>query len=875
MQIVAERSNLSDIYSTSSKVFIPARDRDIFLNLKVDDKINVYEFNYEQHSPSQILKLWPDNISNDLNKLKLVRMQLVPNFCLGLVTFSQAGKEELIKLTQWWSERSSPQLPVPPLIELDSNLEITVLQAEFWQQMYGRMEQSTYAVAERIATLQKQYFNLRTLHENMQNAFATVEDYLSQAKLPPLQLNFDNQPVKKLIDPTNFVDSHSPQLKQLLPLSSRGLAMVELHVVKKYDNVSGHLTVQLTACEDNSCFAKWQIPYQQLPDGWLNLDLPVIDLGRKREVELIITWYTNIGPAPALSLGQIQHIPEVQARNGETRLDRSLAFRIWTGLPGTRKVTNPYLLTIDEKDKKSIRLGYLGQGTMTTVREVTPNLPTDEYAHIQVLDNGAEILTHPRSDGTSTIAILPFCFPINANHLTATIATKHEDADIVEYAMAIIKPGTDPKTSLNSNSALAFSGWIAVEANIPRQISIQLNSKIDEPCHIVIATKLAEGSVPFCAWACWLNFFLSSQPEPEEDVKRTVEAQNTNQLIAFKTNESLSTPIRVRDASEEVSDNRFAKVQKLKDGNKIQVHPSSEGETIALLTDYLKVGTVRIKSTVCTENAQASAVEYAVAVIDQDDNVTARLAVTSPESTLAFSGWHRVEPNHPYEIDLELPYPINKNCHLVLATRLPEDGYQANAWARWLNLDSVSASARVTHDNRFNVFKPSGTFQVAAKLRDASVKKSDNGFAKVQKLKDKGQIQIHPNSEGETIGVLTDYLKVGTVGIKSTVCTENAQASAVEYAVAVIDKDNDVAARLAVTSPEFALAFSGWHRVEPNHPYEIDLELPHATDKNCHLVLATRLPEDGYQANAWARWLDFDCRFASVSKTTELAGKAF
>ena len=730
MQIVAERSNLSDIYSTSSKVLIPARDRDIFLNLKVDDKINVYEFNYEQHSPSQILKLWPDNISNDLNKLKLVRMQLVPNFCLGLVTFSQAGKEELIKLTQWWSERSSPQLPVPPLIELDSNLEITVLQAEFWQQMYGRMEQSTYAVAERIATLQKQYFNLRTLHENMQNAFATVEDYLSQAKLPPLQLNFDNQPVKKLIDPTNFVDSNSPQLKQLLPLSSRGLAMVELHVVKKYDNVSGHLTVQLTACEDNACFAKWQVPYQQLPDGWLNLDLPVIDLGRKREVELIIEWHTNIGPAPALSLGQIQHIPEVQARNGETRLDRSLAFRIWTGLPGTRKVTSPYLLPIDEKDNKSINLGYLGQGTMAKVREVTPNLPTDESPHIQVLDNGAEILTHPRSDGTPTIAMLPFCFPIQANHLTATVTTKHEEADIIEYAMAIIKPGTDPKTSLNPDLALAFSGWIAVEAKVPRQISVQLISKVEEPCHIVIAAKLAEGSVSFCAWACWLNFFISSQPE--EYIKRAA-AQDINQLKAVKQPESFQAPIKLRDASETLSDNGFAKVQKLKDDKKIQV---------------------------------------------------------------------------------------------------------------------------------------------AAKLRDASVKKSDNGFAKVQKLKDGKKIQVHPSSEGETIAVLTDYLKVGTARIKSTVCTENAQASAVEYAVAVIDKDNDAAARLAVTSPEFALAFSGWHRVEPNHPYEIDVELPRPINKNYHLVLATRLPKDGYQANAWARWLDFDCRLASANKTTELVGKA-
>ena len=700
MQIVTERSNLKSIFSTSSKIIISTRDRDILLKLRINTQIDIYEFNYEQDSQSQIIQLIPDNTARDFDKSKLIRMQLVPNFCLGLVSFSQSGKEELIKFTQWWSKRSSPQLPVPPLIELDPNLEITVLQAEFWQQMYGQMEQSTYAVAERIATLQKQYLSLRTLHENMQNAFATVEDYLSQSKLPPLQLNFDNQPVKNLIGPTNFVDSSSSQLKQLLPLSSRGLAMVELHVVKKYDNISGYLTIRLVACENNACFAQWQIPYQQLPDGWLNLDLPAIDLERKREVELVIEWNTNIGPAPSLSLGQIQHIPEVQARNGETKLDRSLAFRLWTGLPGTRKVTSPYLLPINEEDKESISLGYLGQGAMARLREVTPNLPTDESPHIQVLDNGAEILTHPRSDGSPTIAMLPFCFPVDANYLTATVATKHDEADIVEYAIAIIKPGTNPKISLNSNLALAFSGWIGVEANVPRQISVQLNSKIDEPCHIVLATKLAESSASFCAWACWLNFFISSQPE--EYIKRAPEVPNINRSISIKPvkksniAESLPVVVKLRDASVKKSDNGFNKVQMLKDGKKIQVHPSSEGDTIGVLADYLKVGTIGIKSTVCTENAQASPVEYSIAVIEKDNDVAARLALTSPEFALAFSGWHRVEPNNPYEIDLELSHPLDKNCHLVLATRLPEDGYQANAWARWLDFDCRLVSASTT-----------------------------------------------------------------------------------------------------------------------------------------------------------------------------------
>ena len=87
MQIATDRSNLKDIYSPCSKVFISARDRDFFLKLKLNTQINIYELNYDPNSRSQILKLLPDNTNNDFDKPKLVRIQLVPNFCLGFVTF--------------------------------------------------------------------------------------------------------------------------------------------------------------------------------------------------------------------------------------------------------------------------------------------------------------------------------------------------------------------------------------------------------------------------------------------------------------------------------------------------------------------------------------------------------------------------------------------------------------------------------------------------------------------------------------------------------------------------------------------------------------------------------------------------------------------
>ncbi|WP_144054290.1 DUF6212 domain-containing protein [Pleurocapsa sp. PCC 7319] len=597
-------------------------------------------------------------------------MQLAPNFCLGLLAFSEAGKAELNELLSWWSSRSNNNY-VPNFIELDLQQEPAKIQAEFWQKMYVQKEQQIYSLAQRISTLQKQYLELRTLHENMQNAFVAVEDYLSQAKLPPLQLAFENQPTQKLVEPSTISQSNSVRIKQLLPVSSRGIAVIELLIVRKNKNAVGNLIVQLKACEDETCFAQWQIPYEQLSDGWLSLDLPRIDIGRKRDVELIIDWNTQTGFAPALVLGAIQLIPELRAYCNERPLKHSLAFRIWQGLPGTRKVTSPHLKPVNQD--REIKLGYLGQGVMAGVQEVT-NQPDDSFAHVQVIDRGSKIMTHPRVNGDSTIAILPFSFSSKANYLTATVITEHEEADTMEYAMAVISKDTKLENDLPAESTLAYSGWIPVESNTQKRISVFLDSPPPENCHIVIAAKLAPDSKPDCAWCRWLNFRLDYHLQNPEE------------------NEQLKTET-IRNASLDSLQERFPRVQILNAKGKIQVHPFMGIDTVAVLPRAVPQNTVKVKTVVCTPNEKASAIEYAMAIIEQDNDDLARLAVISGESGLGFSGWRRVKANTPHRLNLELAYPTKKTCHLVLATRIPEDGSQNHAWARWLEINYVSAVA--------------------------------------------------------------------------------------------------------------------------------------------------------------------------------------
>lgn len=694
LNIFTERHLLQELYSSSSKIIISTKDKDIFLDaLGKNSIISIYEFasnnsvrNILNNQSDLKLKLPQATIlalePESKNQNNLVEIKLAPSFCLAFLAFSEAGKEELTELINWWWQKSL-EVEKPKIIELDKSKNSVELQKEFWQQMFVLMNKKNNLRAKRIATLQKQYLGLRTLHEDMQNAFATVEDYLSQAKLPPIQLAFDAQPIDKSLEPTTIANSNSAIAKQLLPVSSRGLTGIELHIAKQYNQAVGYLRISLKACEDTTSIALWQIPYSHISTGWLGLDLPTINLGRKRDLELTVEWHTELGPAPALSLTKLQPIPEARVYSDNLILEHSLSLRIWQGLPGTRKVTSPYLL-ITEGDREPLpQLGYLGQRAMASVQEVTPNLPTDDFEHIQVLEDGAKIMTHPRGDGTATIAMLSDSFPPTANQLTASIATEHPEAGTIEYAIAIIEPETDPKTAFNSQVALSCSDWIAVEPNTPRQIVLNLDRTVSQHCHIVIATRLVAGSPTDFAWSHWLNFH-SAVVEPT----LSLTSSSLKSIIDLKQTQ-------LRDATLNSAQSKFPKVQLIEKENKIQVHPSQDGDSVAVLPNVIQPGVTKVKSTVCTENETASVIEYAIAIITTDDDVAARLAINSPRSAVGFSGWQKVAANTPHQLEINSIKPITDICHLVLATRLPKNSSQTNAWARWLHIEYITSSQNI------------------------------------------------------------------------------------------------------------------------------------------------------------------------------------
>ncbi|MGB6168755.1 MAG: DUF6212 domain-containing protein [Geitlerinemataceae cyanobacterium] len=510
ISLYADRLLLHDLYTASSQIIIASTDIEILDRLPSQTNLSFYQFQFDPLTSHGTITR-----CGEIATEKPVPISIAPAFCTGYLVASPHGKQELYPLIEWW-KKHHPSESCPPLLDLtavENTLEVTT---EFWRFLFDRSQQETQTIATRLSGLQKQYLELRSFHETVQNAFATIESFLSQAKLPALQLAFENQPTPQSIA---VEAGKSHQIQQGLPVPSQGLAAIEIYIAKCHADAVGTLALGVHTLEENTTLAQWHIPYEHLTPGWFPLDLPTIDMGRKQEIELRIGWNTRVEPPPRLALGGAQPIPEACVhQNGQT-LNGSLAMRLWTGLPGSRRCLSPYSSWANEPELTSpkwMTSGHLGEKTLSGVLAVVPNSPDESKTHIVALEKGKKILTHPQASGV-TVAMLPFAFPAGTTTVRATVCTEHFEASTIEYALALVKDGEETLTYFENdeiNSGIPFSGWISIEPETPRQITVSLTQPADEHYHIVFGTRLPPGSINNYGWAHWLDFLICESSNP-------------------------------------------------------------------------------------------------------------------------------------------------------------------------------------------------------------------------------------------------------------------------------------------------------------------------------------------------------------------------
>lgn len=342
------KNDFVKFYSSEIKVIVSKLDREAVKKLDLPSSFRIYEFNLSDESQGLII---PFGTEKDGDRIQLTTP---PQLCIALLAFSRQSQNELKRLKDWWS-RAGFFEDLELVYFEEEKISLSELNNVFVDYLIDKWTDT----AERSTILQRRLTSLRIAHEELQNTFARYEDFLSYARIPPVQLRFTGEPTDKV---SMTVDHHGNPLSfvQRLPISSRGLAMIEIHVNMPDQNAEGVLNASINILEDPQELASWQIPFHAIRQGWMRLVLPNIWSGPKLTAELYLTWETLKGKAPTLSLTTPQLLPEACLKlNNGTKLDRSLALRLWTGLPGIRQFSGRFDKYIYELSSE-IRFGSRG-----------------------------------------------------------------------------------------------------------------------------------------------------------------------------------------------------------------------------------------------------------------------------------------------------------------------------------------------------------------------------------------------------------------------------------------------------------------------------------------------------------------------------------
>ena len=318
------KDDFEKFYSSEIKVIVSNLDRETIKKLALPSALQVYELDLSIKSDGLIR---PFDTQKDGDGIPLT---VPPQFCIALLAFSRQGQNELMHLIDWWSRVGIDELPIDYDEEKDNPSDLNNV-------LINCLKDKWCDTAKHATMLQRQLASLRTAHEELQNVFAGYEDFLSHARIPPVQLRFSSEPTDEVAVPG---DSRGNPITfvQRLPISSRGLAIIELHINMPGHKSEGVLSASVKTLEDPQELASWQIPYRTIHQGWTRLVLPNIWSGPKLTTELHLTLKTHQGKSPTLSLTKLQLLPEACLRlNNNTKIDRSLALRLWTGLPGIRQ----------------------------------------------------------------------------------------------------------------------------------------------------------------------------------------------------------------------------------------------------------------------------------------------------------------------------------------------------------------------------------------------------------------------------------------------------------------------------------------------------------------------------------------------------------
>lgn len=392
--------------------------------------------------------------------------------------------------------------------EMDLNLDVVELgDVDIARRLSGAIQQGLAGLvvdlARRNASLGLALSEVRRELEHTQDAFVALEEAASQLQ-SHRKLVFYADPIGRELGP---FEGH---LTQTLPRSSRALVAIELFFFNDEPASEGQYQICLEAVEDGRVVSDWTLRFADISTGWVSLELATAMRGPARSLALRISASSATAYRPRIGLAppMIQADAPYELETGE-RGDRPLAMRLWCGLPGGRagyaagQVARPHSADLT----RSLALGPVQLGTV----EAHGKDKTKSAKLVQFIADANEIQVHPRRGGI-VFARIPNAMPKGVVKVAAKIATRHEAAPAIDYAMLL--PGQAnwlgkllPRLAVWGVAQYfeGFSGWTSINPGQIGTVTLSLSKSLSAPSDLILMTRPAnpKGGTDYG----WARFF--------------------------------------------------------------------------------------------------------------------------------------------------------------------------------------------------------------------------------------------------------------------------------------------------------------------------------------------------------------------------------
>lgn len=415
-----------------------------------------------------------------------------PQNILALVSATAAGAE----LAAWCAE-ARLEIPIVP-----HTPHLPALLAA----MSGRLCQA----AGQTSQLMLRLAELRAIHEETQNSYNALRNYVSENGFAPPRLGFINAPD---IDGGATLPETVTQLVQPLPVDLRSLCGFALHLQAPLPRFSeGYLHVELRAAEDDAVHHAWHVHYGKLTPGWITFAFEQAGQFWRKTPVLHLRFETAVDPAPLFSLGAPQLRADKVAVIDGIAGTRSLAFKTWQSIPGAPLTVSNQMWPAIRLDQRQISQIEIVIDEDLKYLNVPGQAELVGFDLVTLLANQNRLQVHPFENVVS-VARLPRAIPAGASLLSAEVETGHENAGRIEYAIAALPPEDARNISETGDlpASAQISDWLALPPFTRGTVLLRLGRPVRATADLLLLTRLVEGENSVYGWAQFVRISLKGQ----------------------------------------------------------------------------------------------------------------------------------------------------------------------------------------------------------------------------------------------------------------------------------------------------------------------------------------------------------------------------